>query len=452
MRLEKMTIVRKRRLEYSEFIVQDSDWCAQRSALVDLHDINQTYRNAGVFRDVAPDLPSAPLFKTSRGSSVFGYKLHLAKLALIDGRPFRFSPEAKRHHFNQTNMVFLLGMIKNKPGLLYSMLSNGFPSSINSPVFGSSLFPTYFHLGCAMHGDVLSVLQEFSPSYGLCWNGLTPQMIASFSGKSLETKQPFNFATMRQYNLLNSFRGLPLMESDEKPVFLIDFLCMEGNMEEARKVLNRNPELSRVSKLCYLVQDSIEWILFLSRYQTSVHQEFCGASPLHLSSINGSFEALVAFVALGAHVNSKDALGNTALHYCAMGGHLRCLELLVRLGGNTTMVNRDGVSTEDILLQQGRRIDINEVDLELSDALFKILGDSVEFKHHLSIIDRIRYNCSHMILKKNRFTITSLLSLPHKIDYTEDLICKVRGVKGVITRRKSPREGLEMLLRHMGRK
>ncbi|KMV66523.1 ankyrin-like protein [Encephalitozoon cuniculi EcunIII-L] len=446
MRLEKLTITRKRRQEYSEFIANDANWNEQRLALVRLYDIHQMYQNAGVVGDAVPDRSAKSSFKTPRGITIVGYKLHLVRLALIDGRPFRLNFEAKRYHFNQTNITFLLGMIKNKPKLVYSMLSNGFPSSINSPIFGSPAFPTYFHLACAMHSDVLSVFLEFSPNYSLCWNGLTPQMIALFGGKSLEAKQPFNFVSMKQYSLLNSFRGLKLVETDEKPIFLIDFLCMEGDMEGAKKILSRNPELSKASRLCYLIQDDIEWIMFLSRYQTSVHQEFNGISPLHLSSINNNFEGLVAFVALGSHINSRDSLGNTAMHYCAMLRHFMCLELLIRLGGNMTMVNREGVSTEDILISQGKTFDIKEVDVELQEALFQILGDSVEFKHYLSIIDRIKYNCSHTIVKKNRFTITSLLNLPHKIDYTEDLVCKVGGIKEVKRNKYSPHRTFQVFL------
>ncbi|ADM11293.1 ankyrin repeat-containing protein [Encephalitozoon intestinalis ATCC 50506] len=449
MKLEKSAIMRKKRQGYSEFIVDDTNWNGQRTMLIKLHSIYQMYRSAGVIGDVPPDMPSKSLLKASRGTIAAGYKLHLVKMALIDERPFKFNFESRRYYFKNVNIVFLLGMIKNKPELVYSMLSNGFPNNINSSIFGSPMFPTYFHLACAMHHNILSVFLKFSPSYSLCWNGLTPQMIASFSGKSLESKQPFNFVSMKQYLLLNSFRGFKITETDEKPIFLIDFLCMENDMEEARRVLNRNPELSRVSKICYLAQDNIEWIMFLSRYQTSVHQEFNGISPLHISSINGNFEGLVALVALGSYINSRDRQGNTPMHYCAMMQHFRCLELLIRLGGNMNMVNREGISTEDILISQGKVFDIKEVDLELPEALFQTLGDSVEFRHHLSIIDRIKYNCNHTIVKKNRFTITSLLNLPHKIDYTEDLIQKVQGVKDTRRDSYSPRQSLQIFLKNI---
>ncbi|AFN82770.1 ankyrin repeat-containing protein [Encephalitozoon romaleae SJ-2008] len=449
MKAEKPVIIRKKRQEYNEFIANDADWNDQRIALIGLYSTYQMYKDAGVAGDIVPDILAKPSFKMSRGTNIAGYKLHLAKLALIDGRPFKFNFEIRRHYFNQANIVFLLGMAKNNPEIVYSMLSKGFPNNINAPVFRSQMFPTYFHLACAMHHDILSVFLKFSPNYSLCWNGLTPQMIASFNGKSLEAKQPFNFVSMRQYRLLNKFRGFTLAEADEKPIFLIDFLCMKSDMESARKILNRNPELSRVSKICYLIQDDIEWIMFLSRYQTSVHQEFNGISPLHVSSISGNFETLVAFIALGSHINSRDKLGNTPMHYCAMLKHFRCLELLIRLGGNMTMVNREGVSTEDILLNLGKAFNIKEVDVELSEALFQILGDSVEFRHYLSIVDRIKYNSNHTIVKKNRFTITSLLNLPHKIDYTEDLIYKISIVRDDKKSNHTPRRTLQMILEHI---
>ncbi|AFM98048.1 ankyrin-like protein [Encephalitozoon hellem ATCC 50504] len=449
MDMEKPVIMSKKRQEYNEFIANDTSWSEQRTSLIELYDTYRMYRDADAAGDTMPDISIKASSKISRGMSTARYKLHLVKLALTDGRPFKFNFEARRHCFNQANIVFLLAMVKNNPELVYSMLSKGFPCNINAPIFGSQMFPTYFHLACAMHRDILSVFLRFSPNYSLCWNGLTPQMIASFNGRSLEAKQPFNFVSMKQYRLLNLFRGFNLAEADEKPIFLIDFLCMENDMESARRVLNRNPELSRVSKLCYLVQDDIEWIMFFSRYQTSVHQEFNGISPLHISAISDNFETLVAFIALGGHINSRDKLGNTPMHYCAMLKHFRCLELLIRLGGNMTMVNRNGVSTEDILLGQDKVFDIKEVDVGLSEALFQILGNSVEFKHYLSIVDRIKYNCNHVIIKKNRFTITSLLNLPHKIDYTEDLIYKISIIRDTKKNKHPPRRTLQMFLEHI---
>lgn len=450
MRKERLSMLRRERTEYHRFILDDRCWNKQRSALVNLHELHRSYIAAGIVRDEKPDPSSKALsFGLLRGSSVFGYRLHLLKLALLDNRPFTSNMEIKPCCFNRTNVVFLLGMIKNKPELVRSMLRGGFPGSINSPVLGDSMFPTYFQLACAMDQDILSVFLDFSPNYTLCWNGLTPQMIASFGNKALETKQPFDFVTMRQYRLLSALRGLDVVGGDEKPIFLMDFLCMEGDMQGTRKILDRNPELARVSKLCYLVQNSTEWILFLSRYQTSVHQDLNGFSPLHLSSLNGNFEGLVAFISLGGKLNAKDELGNTPMHYCAALGHLKCLELLIRVGGNLSMVNRDGMSTEDVLAEKKVVLDIGETDMSLRNALFQMFGDSVDFKHYLSIVDQVRYNSSHMILKKNRFTITSLLNLPHKIDYTEALIHKACGYRGVWAREYSPASSLKTLEEHI---
>lgn len=380
-----------------------------------------------MFKDCVPNLSNkTSSFGFLRGSNVFGYKLHLLRLALLDGRPFKFNLEAKACCFNRTNTVFLLAMIKNKPKVVYSMLASGFPGSINAPIFGGPMFPTYFQLACAMHQDVLSAFLDFSPNYRLPWNGLTPQMIASFGGKNLEIKQPFGFVTMKQYRLLNMLRGIEVAESSEKPLFLVDFLCMEDDMEGARRILDRNPELARVNKLCYLVQNSTEWIVLLSRYQTSVHQEFNGLSPLHLSAMNGMLEELAALAFLGAHLNAKDGFGNTPMHYCAARGHVRCLELLMRIGGNLSMVNRDGISTEDIMLRKNIVLDVGDMDAGIEDALLQMLGDSGEYRRFLSVAEQLKYNSEHVILKKSRFTISSLLNLPHKIDYTEALIQKAQ--------------------------
>ena len=41
-------------------------------------------------------------------------------------------------------------------------------------------------------------------------------------------------------------------------------------------------------------------------------------------------------------VNMKDATGNTALHYSAQGGHVDCVNLLIKAKANINAVNNSG--------------------------------------------------------------------------------------------------------------
>ncbi|KAH9411846.1 hypothetical protein HK407_03g05980 [Ordospora pajunii] len=449
MKAEQLHSMNRRRKEFHEFILSDTKYTEQRSCLMSLRVLNQSYRQAGLSSNEMPDPSTKVISKLSRGNTVLGYKLHLIRLALIDGRPFKPSIEVKRHYYNQASIVLLLAMIKNKPELVYSMLSGGFPSSINASIFGSALFPTYFHLACAMSSEILSVFMSFSPNYELCWNGLTPQMIASFGGKTLDAKQTFNFVTMRQYGLLNAYRGIETVKTADKPLFLVDFLCMSDDIAAAKKILDRNPELAKASRLCYLVQANMEFVFLLSKYQTSICQEINGMSALHAKSADGDIEQLIAFLALGCNVNATDCLGNTAMHYSASHEHFDCLEILIRLGGNRSMVNRDGISTDDILAAKNMTLDIKDVDVELPEAIFQLLEHSENLWHYLSIVRRIRYNRSHTIVKKNRFTITSLLNLPHKIDYTEAMIHKISQVKQIDVEAHSPSKTLQLFMEYV---
>ncbi|KAM0672543.1 Nuclear factor NF-kappa-B p105 subunit [Ordospora colligata] len=254
---------------------------------------------------------------------------------------------------------------------------------------------------------------------------------------------------MRQYGLLNAYRGIEVVKAADKPLFLVDFLCMSDDIAAAKKVLDRNPELAKASRLCYLVQNNIEFVFLFSRYQTSITQEINGMSALHVKSIDGDIEQIIAFLALECNINAVDYLGNTAMHYCASHDHFDCLEILIRLGGNRSMVNRDGISTDDILAAKNIILDINDVDVELTEAIFQLLEHSENLWYYLSIVRRIRYNKSHTIVKKNRFTITSLLNLPHKIDYTEAMIHKISQVKEIGLETHSPCKTLELFMKYV---
>jgi ankyrin repeat protein len=447
---EKLSIVKKNIRPYNEFILEDGGFSRQRTALINLYHISKSYKASGLSKEASPE-PSSKIssFGILRRSNVIGYKLHLLHLALLDDRECNLNMELRPCCYNRTNLIFLLAMIKNRPDIVQFMLSSGFPRSINSSMFGSPIFPTYFHLACAMHRDVLAVFMGHSPDYTLSWNGLTPQMIASFKSNSLQNKQQFDFLTMQQYRQLNALRRIKMAHSREKPMFLVDFLCMNGDLAGAKRILDRNPELARASRMCYLVQNEIEWIMLLTRFQTCVYQEFNGLTPLHVSALGNNFRALVAFLKLGISPNSVDGLGNTPMHYCAYHRHLECLELLARCGGDLRIPNGRGESVQGILDHDGIELDVPASGNGLSDALRRMFGGSSILSQHLSLIDEIEHNLGHPILKKSRFTITSLLNLPHKIDYTESLAKQLGSQEQIQLSELMPSDSLRILTEYM---
>jgi ankyrin repeat protein len=55
---------------------------------------------------------------------------------------------------------------------------------------------------------------------------------------------------------------------------------------------------------------------------------------LHLTSCEGSLEAVEVLLEHGANVHMRDIMGGTALHDASWGGHLRIMRLLLKNGAD----------------------------------------------------------------------------------------------------------------------
>lgn len=69
------------------------------------------------------------------------------------------------------------------------------------------------------------------------------------------------------------------------------------------------------------------------------------STPLHIAAMNGHLGLVELFCKQGADINAKNEFGNTPLHVSvipAQAKDARVPELLVRLGANPALKNRDG--------------------------------------------------------------------------------------------------------------
>lgn len=82
-----------------------------------------------------------------------------------------------------------------------------------------------------------------------------------------------------------------------------------------------------------------------------------GDRPLHVASVRGNMEEIVALVAAGADVNAPGDLANTPLHEAVSQQHLHAVKFLLDNGASPNVKYEFGQTPLDIAREKGR-IDI----------------------------------------------------------------------------------------------
>jgi ankyrin repeat protein len=80
-----------------------------------------------------------------------------------------------------------------------------------------------------------------------------------------------------------------------------------------------------------------------------------GDRPLHVASVRGNMEEIVALVAAGADVNAPGDLANTPLHEAVSQEHLHAVKFLLDNGASPSVKNEFGETPLDIARAKGRR-------------------------------------------------------------------------------------------------
>jgi len=79
-----------------------------------------------------------------------------------------------------------------------------------------------------------------------------------------------------------------------------------------------------------------------------------GDRPLHVASVRGNMDEIVALVAAGADVNAPGDHANTPLHEAVSQEHLPAIEFLLDNGASLNVKNEFGQTPLDIAREKGR--------------------------------------------------------------------------------------------------
>jgi len=79
-----------------------------------------------------------------------------------------------------------------------------------------------------------------------------------------------------------------------------------------------------------------------------------GDRPLHVASIRGNMDEIMALVAGGADVNAPGDLANTPLHEAVSQEHLPAIEFLLDNGASPHIKNEFGQTPLDMAREKGR--------------------------------------------------------------------------------------------------
>ncbi|KAF9762699.1 Ankyrin-1 [Nosema granulosis] len=446
MKLEKLEVITKKRMTLAEFIINDKNEEQQREALLNLVDLTEYYKAMGIHSNHS--LKPVSRVKYTGGAerrNSFRRNLQSLRLALLDGRSYKLNFPLLQCNFKRVDLIFVLAMVKGRTDIVYHFLNYGFPGDINSPIFGTRLTPSYFQLACALDYEILLMFLEYSPAFHLTWNGLTPQMIASFNCFSLYYKQPWEFLTTTQYLLMNRVRNIYLRKDRDEPIFLLDFMCMNKHIIALKKLLDKHPELANLSRFCYISHSNLNVLRILTGYQTRPNQEYSGVTPLHIAAFENNISILVTFLYIKCNPNVQDWDGDTPLHVAARKKHYAALELLIRCGGRMDIKNKENVSIEEIIKEQGwKRTPPTYFGTEVLPNIMDMDKDRKIFNNLKLVLDHIVHNTAQADKRRSRFTIINLLSFSNKESEVEQKINKLHSITPYIYQKHDPKLCLEL--------
>ncbi|XP_074641347.1 transient receptor potential cation channel subfamily A member 1-like [Tubulanus polymorphus] len=82
-------------------------------------------------------------------------------------------------------------------------------------------------------------------------------------------------------------------------------------------------------------------------------RDYSGYNPFHIAAENGYVKTMKAFAGVHSHIlNSRNNVGNTALHITAMNGHADAVTFLLDIGVQLDVYNDDGYLFIDLVVQE----------------------------------------------------------------------------------------------------
>ena len=84
-----------------------------------------------------------------------------------------------------------------------------------------------------------------------------------------------------------------------------------------------------------------------------------GITPLHVSALSGSNEAMALLIQNGADINARNKDGATPLHAAALTGQAEAVKLLIANGADVSAKNNEGMTAEQMAFQNGHQSIVN---------------------------------------------------------------------------------------------
>lgn len=393
----KITTIRKKAVEYQEFIKNDTNRIEQTSILLNLQEMTEFYIKNGIMDCTYSEQNTMFSYKYT---FEWTFEVYIMKKAILNKTQYKINYKVKPSLTRQANQVFLLAMVYSRPEIVKYFMDSKL-ININQSIFGSIYWPSYFLLACTCSTDILNIFLDYKIKYNIGWCGLTPFIIASYKSRSLPKSCYLDFITYKQYSLIQRFRNIHLKDSfDQIPMFPLDFACMNKDRSLIKEILETVPEAGSLSRLSFILQNQENLFLILSRYSFRETQSFNGETPLHFNCYSGDLCALTLLLNLGFPI-----LQNYELKWPHEVGNEKTREKAAVLFNLCTI---DAPNNSKNIKKIFNQKNFDEKMVQWMDVL---KFNPKDYEKYCGIFRYIKFNKSHKILTNSRFNIVNLFTM-----------------------------------------
>ncbi|KAG0440101.1 putative ankyrin repeat protein [Dictyocoela muelleri] len=400
----------KRRMTYTQFLKQKLD-PEIRNRYLFLFELQNFYDKHGII--INKGYQSNP--SSYKDKKINTFQLHLLKLSIIDNRRTEPVFHNSSECFHRQNYVFLRALLNNDTTIVKFFLDNGFPSDVNSRIFGEENMnaPTYLMLAISLSNPEILSLFLKSANLRTNWIGVTP-LILSACNKTysmlLKEDSQIAYMTTSQFLVLNG----KIPSYKDKPIFPIDFLCMTGDITNIDLMIKHCPKAVKKSQICFLVQSNTNIILKLLDAGINPDQNINGITPLHVAAYSNNLAAIIIFQRLGCSVIEKDNKGRLPIEYTS---EITCYEYLK----GQMITNKMG----------DNKLSDNELDNYDFDETKIKKPNICRYKKPRQIIDKINFIVDKFTMQKKikpTGISTTLVSFINTVDEVEKSIKKLEKI------------------------
>lgn len=351
----------KKRVTFDKFLEEDTRSKKQRTILLLLNSLQKFLVEKGIVMKQR--------HKEHKSSSLPSlddiFNLNRQKLAILDQTNKTYNLVYHVGLHNQMLSVLFLALFNNKDAVVQKIFDSGFPTSVLQ-----KCMPIYLYFCAIGNVEMISSMAYKSiPQYGLGAN-----ILLSFRGLTNLGRIDFDFMTVKQFLLLNEYRGIKTIYNitpksfsdsfdtscesktssttvesdsdthemgytdlqmdelinniDQMVLFPLDFFCIRTDFKAIDALLQHTPAFASLSQFCFLLQCHAGITLKLLHHQANPDQSFRGYTPLHISCRLGNLDVTAIFLGLNADMQALDYYGKTPRYYAELHQHTKVIELL----------------------------------------------------------------------------------------------------------------------------